>query len=484
VTAATYKEFPKLYWTLAEIRRQEPDVPVIVYDLSINEDVEDSLTRIPGIIARKFDYSKYPPHFNILYQKGYYAWKAAILYQVLQEYDYVAWVDGTTSVYHPFDYLWIYLQEKGFYIPKHSEHKHHHHEPTIKDEINCDPGFMGFYSPKALKQIIKPYFKCAMDKNCISNGFSLTTENKKPQEHTVSVLFASSRVPISCAVIPHLSSVFETRRSPQRFVDMNRLYSKSLAVPTTIHKVKEITERVLNDVPIWREESHPTKLPLVNILGYLLSFMPTPKGLRYLELGYYPNVESNRGKISYQMLNLLGPLSKIVLFSDKEIATPLENALHEKIVVDNTLTNYKFFTTGALLSYFHAPILDETSWNKLATTEHNSFNIIFVSPKNIGGTLRYLWEQIEKRNLLDFEAQWALVFDVDSQDVDAGYYNLLTLMRQNGRLVYAAQYKYKEDQNDSRSLVIFTNIRIFELLSNRHPSLQEEYIFDHDEDLE
>lgn len=58
-----------------------------VYDLGLNQESVDELTRDFNVIFRKFNYAAYPPYFNIHIDRGVFAWKPAIIKEVMDDID-------------------------------------------------------------------------------------------------------------------------------------------------------------------------------------------------------------------------------------------------------------------------------------------------------------------------------------------------------------------------------------------------------------
>ncbi len=63
------------------------EIKCYVYDLGdlTNEYKNNLINLYPNIILKNFDYNKYPDYFNVQINAGQYAWKPAIIHEVLQE---------------------------------------------------------------------------------------------------------------------------------------------------------------------------------------------------------------------------------------------------------------------------------------------------------------------------------------------------------------------------------------------------------------
>jgi hypothetical protein len=74
---------------------------VIMYDLGLSQAWLQDVAAHPAVLEmRVFNFSAYPAYFNISHAsgRGQYAWKPAIIAQVLAEYDAVLWLDAGNRV--------------------------------------------------------------------------------------------------------------------------------------------------------------------------------------------------------------------------------------------------------------------------------------------------------------------------------------------------------------------------------------------------
>jgi hypothetical protein len=72
---------------------------VIVYDLGLQPASAAAVEAHPAVAQlRRFNFSAHPPHVNITVARGQYAWKPAIINEVLQECEAVLWLDAGTTV--------------------------------------------------------------------------------------------------------------------------------------------------------------------------------------------------------------------------------------------------------------------------------------------------------------------------------------------------------------------------------------------------
>src|SRR4029077_7339429 len=95
VTAASSNHAGALRQMLESLRRL--DARVECYDIGLTPDEAAALPRWPGVIHRAFDYAAYPPHMHVSINAGEYAWKPAIVADV---------VERSRASATPYDVLW------------------------------------------------------------------------------------------------------------------------------------------------------------------------------------------------------------------------------------------------------------------------------------------------------------------------------------------------------------------------------------------
>jgi hypothetical protein len=102
VTAASSNHFGALRYLLESLRALKARVEC--YDLGLAAAEVAALPRWDGFFYHKFDYGAYPPHFDVRVAAGEYAWKPAIVAEVVErlraeggEAD-VLWADAGTYV--------------------------------------------------------------------------------------------------------------------------------------------------------------------------------------------------------------------------------------------------------------------------------------------------------------------------------------------------------------------------------------------------
>ena len=96
-------------------------MPVIVYDLGLHPYERAELEeRFPRYRMRRFRYEKYPPHVNLRRDRGQYAWKPIIVWDVLKDTaGPVCWMDAGNVLTARLTGISGALQVTGFLQPAH-----------------------------------------------------------------------------------------------------------------------------------------------------------------------------------------------------------------------------------------------------------------------------------------------------------------------------------------------------------------------------
>ena len=215
VTAADGGHFLTLVGALWALRRTEAEsTRIIIYDLGLKPcqrrylDGLVSCFRSGTTVVRSFDYSQYPSYFNVTKHAGCYAWKPAIVHEVLAEVsdgDSVVWIDAGTETGRRVGTLladsysysvdgfistvttgtmdqWTHQGMKDWFAV------HTASLPvaaTIKREraaSPCNGAFLGFRKGSDAERAIVPtWFACAMDKNCIAPEGSSRRNHRQDQ---------------------------------------------------------------------------------------------------------------------------------------------------------------------------------------------------------------------------------------------------------------------------------------------------------------
>jgi hypothetical protein len=122
VTASDKEFFDSLIQLLNSINKYEPNAKIIVYDIGLEQNQIRELNEKFTVEYREFLFHSYPDFFasrDSFGKLGAYAWKSAILSEVVKEYsdNLVLWLDSGNTISNPLNKLRYILSIKGFYSP-------------------------------------------------------------------------------------------------------------------------------------------------------------------------------------------------------------------------------------------------------------------------------------------------------------------------------------------------------------------------------
>ncbi len=119
VTAASSGHFRSLLQFLQSVKWYEPSVPCVVFSLGLSEnEIARLKRRFPGCTLRYFEFEKYPAHYDMNIDNGAYAWKPAIVWEVLSQSDgVVCWMDAGNVLTSDLHGMIQAIRDNGFYCP-------------------------------------------------------------------------------------------------------------------------------------------------------------------------------------------------------------------------------------------------------------------------------------------------------------------------------------------------------------------------------
>ena len=221
VTGASENHSRSLFQFLSTVNFNAFDC--VVYDLGLHK---DSLTIIqqtyPRALYVRFDYSKYPYYYNIAVNAGEYAWKPAIIYEVLTHIktnmcptEILIWCDAgnkfknlglttlvntiyQTNIYSPISVdplrTWTHPATCAWFgIDIHSQ---------FSDLINRNGAVLGFnISDLTVQSFIEEFAKCASIKECIAPEGS-SRGNHRQDQAVFTVLYYQFKIRHSQQIQP------------------------------------------------------------------------------------------------------------------------------------------------------------------------------------------------------------------------------------------------------------------------------------------
>jgi len=129
VTGASSNHFLPLQSLLWTISQFEPAARVIAWDLGLTPDEHAFISNPPFSLAnfelRTFDFTKYPPHFNINVEAGRMAFRPTVVAQIAHELlplnpqrpAIVCWLDAGCQLREPLDAICSCIAKDGIYCP-------------------------------------------------------------------------------------------------------------------------------------------------------------------------------------------------------------------------------------------------------------------------------------------------------------------------------------------------------------------------------
>ena len=182
VTGADKSHAKSLVQLLTTIRRHEPRLKVVVYDLGLSRIQRWNALQAFPCQLRKFRYDLYPPFLDIRVNRGEYAWKPVLINEVAAHYNgIVCWMDAGNMLVDDLSRLRAFVHEHGFYSPRSSGTVANWTHPGMLDWLGVPDGWDGAArrnlnaacvafktsDPKALA-VITEWGRLALMKECIS----------------------------------------------------------------------------------------------------------------------------------------------------------------------------------------------------------------------------------------------------------------------------------------------------------------------------
>jgi hypothetical protein len=116
VTASSSNHFRSLLFFVQTFRVFEPNTALVVYDIGLTPCQIQHLKQLNAVgEIRRFEFEKYPAFYDIKFSAGEYAWKPAIIAEMLAECDAVLWLDAGNFLFGTLDSLRARLHQHGFY---------------------------------------------------------------------------------------------------------------------------------------------------------------------------------------------------------------------------------------------------------------------------------------------------------------------------------------------------------------------------------
>ncbi|CAO3592939.1 unnamed protein product [Absidia cylindrospora] len=260
-------------YTLYDYRAQMANFPrVVVYNLGVNETSQlDVLTQLHnnGLMDEliTFDYEKYPDFWDISKNAGEYGWKTAMVHEQSQRHGgLVVWMDAGNQVSAKFLYrVPTYIAEgDGFWSPRSAYTMSHYTHPAMFDyfhedperfarQINCNGAVFGLdaRNQTIVDTIIKPWYQCGLDQNCIA---PIGSSRKNHRQDQAALTYLANKSGHTCRWSARFFKVHTHRDIACRATLLERDAQHLLYHPSTVDRTPWTPSDTfdLNNHPHWR----------------------------------------------------------------------------------------------------------------------------------------------------------------------------------------------------------------------------------------
>ena len=137
LTAASSNHFAALQNLLTSIEYHEPDSEVVVYDIGLTT-TEQLAVSDRGFTLKSFPFEQYDPAL-VEPHRRVYAWKPVIVYDELQRYDTLLYLDAGNLLHAPLERIRKMINQLGVYCPASSGDLADWTHPTTLRLMNVSP---------------------------------------------------------------------------------------------------------------------------------------------------------------------------------------------------------------------------------------------------------------------------------------------------------------------------------------------------------
>ncbi|KAI8337317.1 hypothetical protein BD560DRAFT_413286 [Blakeslea trispora] len=197
---------------------------IVVYNIGMNRTQLPVLDQLVenGLIddLETFDYFKYPRFWDVAISAGEYAWKTGIVHEAAFKYTensngILVWLDAGNVVTPEFirSIPNVIRKNGGFWSPRSSQNMEKWTHPGMYAYYNADPkqyaanpncngAALGFdvRNQTIVDDIITPWFKCGLDKNCIAPPGSSRVNHRQDQAALTFLAYRSGK---KCTMSPN-----------------------------------------------------------------------------------------------------------------------------------------------------------------------------------------------------------------------------------------------------------------------------------------
>jgi len=204
ITASDYKFYDSLIQLIDSIIIHEPNTNIVVYDIGLMTSHIEELKKTNRVELKTFDFEKYPKFLSErdkFGKLGAYAWKSAILNEVLEHEnkDIVLWLDAGNILTSSLKRLKKVVLLNNFYSPLsagnlidwcHPKTLQFLNAPKyIFKKANLTGGLVAFNTASSFaKDLAKKWYKNSMIEDCIAPPDS-DRNNHRQDQSVLSILF-------------------------------------------------------------------------------------------------------------------------------------------------------------------------------------------------------------------------------------------------------------------------------------------------------
>jgi hypothetical protein len=208
VTGADSSHFKSLLNLLNSIQKFEPETPVTIWDLGFTDSEIGFIdSAYPNYFVKKFDYSKYPSHFNIKVKAGEYAWKPTIIFEEFKVTDGILlWLDGGDVLTRKLFWIKKFITKTGFFSPyslgtikqwtHHKMIQNFELKNALLNKPNLNGAIVGFDSKsKEATNLLNAWYECAQNVDCIAPEGSSRENHRQDQAALTCLAYKQRMVP-------------------------------------------------------------------------------------------------------------------------------------------------------------------------------------------------------------------------------------------------------------------------------------------------
>ena len=375
VTACSSNHMLSLRWFFFYAEIHAPCETLILYSLGMTELHlrQVALFSPPNLIVRRFNFTQFPPHFDMTRNAGEYAWKPAIVSKVLEEFEFVVWLDSGSYVKAPLKPLYSHLASHGFYstISRGSVERWSHPGTLAHFGVNqtnseilgrepCNGAFLGFSHNQTLKELVIPWNACGLNLSCIApEGSNMQNHRQDQAALTLLVLLSSQR--FKCQPVKGVDSVVSLQQD-NRFKKKPPFDLGGLLRPrvnTTLRALHSHNCQVaatFGSKPGCKQDDPPAAIDL-------LALLPT--------LSFNPEVQTRLSLFGPDVRRLEIPLGLVLDYAVQHIALDtFSHPDHEDWFVAGEQTPLLYFEDILLA--------DEEVWRRLVSGMANTTTAVVI----------------------------------------------------------------------------------------------------------